>query len=210
MRPSIAVPTAANLRYFRRLVWFGIGMALVAMLVATFVLSMGGGGGRRSPLPLLIMGLGLIVSSVRWRSTAARLDTQIRQLSSYGRRFPVDLVRTELMIPGFRSGGRHVVVARWQDKAGQTREALSEGFDYDPAPLLERERIEILADPFDPELCLVVPETVPPRHYRELAQERREATSRLGPRAWGYRSVPLWVPALLVLLVFAYLAWAVS
>ena len=190
------------------MVWFGLAMALLSIAVGVFALAVDGGG-RRSPMPMLLMGLGLLASSVGWRSTASRLETQIRQLASYGRRFPIDLVRTDLMTRGFRAGGVHVVVARWLDKEGQAREALSEGFDYDPAPLLERDRIEVLADPFHPALCLVAPDTLPPRRYRDLVRETRAHTSRMAPRPLTSISVPLWIPATLVLLVCVFLVWAV-
>jgi hypothetical protein len=207
MRPSIAVPSDANLRYFRRLVWFGLVSAFLVMLIGIVGLSLGGGG-RRSPLPVLLTGVALLAGSVRWRSTADRLDAQVRQLASYGRRFPVELARTETMTPGFRSGGLHVVVARWRDPSGTERHALSEGFDYDPAPLLDRQRLQILADPFDPGLCLVAPDTLPPREYRRLGREHRVSAR---PETWRpvlSRSVSPWIPFVLLLLVLGFFAWA--
>lgn len=206
MRKHLVLPTPATLRHYRFLVRVGLGV--IAFLFVAFVaIGTGSGGSGRSPLPLLVLALGQVGMIVRWRSIAARLSQQIAQLSSYGRRFPAELAQVE-PAPRDLGKGLNLVIARWRDAAGVAREACSEAFDYDPAPLLERDRIEVLADPFHPELCLVAPDSLPPCHYRELARARPEAGSRLAPRPRFLRSVPPWIPTLFVLLVVAFLVWA--
>jgi hypothetical protein len=206
MRKHIVLPTPANLRFYRRLIGLGLVMALISLVVALIVIGMGRGGGPgRSPYSLMLYGLGLVVALVAWRGTASRLDQQIRQLASYGRRYTVDRITTDMMQRGWINGS-HVVVAQWRDANGATHEALSEGFDYNPWPLLQRERVQVVADPFHLDLCLVAGDTLPPRRYCALDRGQRAEVARISPLHPALMSIPVWIPILLVLAVLTYLA----
>lgn len=166
MRKHLVVPSANNVRTYRRLALFGGVVAFVAFVAGIATFGGGRGGGyARSPLSMFVLGVGLVAAAVAWRSTAERLQQQMRQLASYGRRYAVERVGSAAMQRGFGAGWR-VVVAQWRDAHGVAREALSEAFDYDPAPLLDATRVQVVADPFHPELCMVAGDTLPRRAPR--------------------------------------------
>jgi F0F1-type ATP synthase assembly protein I len=207
MRKHVVLPTARNVRTYRRLTAFGLAVAFLALVLAgvTFGMDRAGGSGR-SPLSMIVLGLGFIATVVAWRSTADRLQQQIDQLASYGRRYAADRVATDAMQRGYVAGWQ-VVVAQWRDENGVTREALSEGFDYDPLALLDAPRVQVVADAFHPELCIVAGDTLPPRAWHDLDAARRAQVERRTPTPLGLRSIPVWVPMTLVLLALGVLAW---
>jgi hypothetical protein len=174
MRPHVLLPTRNNLRFYRRLTAACLVTAGVALAIGLWALQSGDTApGRRSPLSLIFGPLALTFMVVNLRARAAKLEVQVRQLASYGKRFVPRRVGTTLMQRD-RIRHSHVVVAEWIDAQGEQREALSEPFDYDPYPLLERNRIEVLADPFHPRLSLVPDEDLPPRKWRQLDASQRE------------------------------------
>jgi hypothetical protein len=207
MRHQMNLPTPKTVRAYRRLAWFGLGVAFFAITTAVAAISTGRGGGfDRSPVSVLLLGIGYAAVVVTWLGTANRLARQVRRLASHGRRYAVERVETKRIQRGFVSGWI-VVVARWRDGKGIAREALSEGFDYDPHALLEATRVEVVADAFDPGLCLVASDTLPPHEWRDLDGARRAQVDRHTPTPFGMQSVPVWVPIALVLLVLGMLAW---
>lgn len=218
MRKPVAVPTWQNCRLQRRCAWFAFAASLLVVLVASYML--GTKGPPRAPhLSMLVFAFGLAWYGTRIWNHAARLEARIRQLASYGRQFTAAAVRTEPTGEGYRrrpspeslhAGGPIVVVAGWQDRNGQSREAVSEGFDYDPWPLLDRSLVRVIADPFDPAVCMVDSATLPPRRYRQLGPDERELIERKAPRAIALVEVPLWVPAVLVLGTVGCLVWMLA
>lgn len=205
MRPHRIVPTKANLRVHRRIAAIGIALAFGALATGFWIVQTNPSTQGRSPLGLIIVTIGSIGALVRLRGTNATLERQVRQLASYGRRFRAARAWTEIQ-PRGRLTHWHVVVAQWTDASGQVHEAVSDHFDYDPYPLLERERIEILADPFHPGLALVLESGLPPRKWMRLNREQR-----LRARAIGSVSpFLLWLtPKMLLGLVLGTLAYFV-
>jgi hypothetical protein len=118
------------------------------------------------------------------RDQVATLRYQHRRLASHGKHYPVERVRTARMRRG-KLTHWHVVVADWRDEKGEPREAISDPFHYDPASLLDARRLQVIADPFDPELCLVPSSQLPPPSKWRLDRAQRaqvNATEHPGQR----------------------------
>ena len=175
MRPHIIVPTDRNLRFHRRMatgVVFG-AVALGALAVWAFAVS-------RKPegaVGLMTCMLGMAVAVVKIRGIAGTLQGQVDRLASHGRRFAPTHAGVQRMQRGALTHF-HVVAARFRDDRGGEHEALSETFDYDPTVLLRDRIIAVVADPYEPELCVVASDTLPGRRRRALARDER---ARLGP-----------------------------
>jgi hypothetical protein len=75
--------------------------------------------------------------------------------------------------------------------------------------VLDAARVRVLADPLDPALCLVASDTLPPLEWRHLDAARRGVVERQAPTPLALRSVPAWLPELLIVLVVGVLWWMV-
>jgi hypothetical protein len=180
MLPHMVLPTEANLRFYRRLIACSLAVALLSFVVALAVLQFGAGRGGRSPAALLLSSIAFVGAIVLFRRTADTLEQQLRQLRHHGRRFPVEQVRTARMRRGDVTHW-HVVIATWRDHEGRAHEALSDPFHYDPAPLLERDALVVLADPFEPALCLVLADGLPPVRRARLDPAQRARVDAYAP-----------------------------
>jgi hypothetical protein len=209
MRKSVLLPAPAHVRAYRGMAIFNFVAAFVTAVAVVYVEASGGHHGRYSAIGMLVFAAGLAVVAFRWLGTAERLQLQLRHLASHGRRFPVMHMETDTIERQFVPGW-HVVVAKWRDTRGVEREALSEGFDYEPRPLLDAARVQVLADPFDPALCLVASDTLPPRERSGLDAARRAIVEQHAPTPLFMRSVPLWLPFVLVFAVVGALVWMLS
>jgi hypothetical protein len=205
MRPHVILPTQANLRFQRRMTAIALVVAAVSIFLGLALIHYGTATRGQSPVALIVGTIGSIGLLVGVRRSNAKLERQARQLASYGRRFPARRVGTDLMRRGSITHW-HVVVAEWVDAKGETHEAISDPFDYDPAPLLERGGVEVLADPFHPGLALVLESGLPPRKWIRLDREQRQRVRAHGPLS----PFLLWIaPKLLLGFVFGTLAYFV-
>lgn len=166
MRPELILPTDANRRFYRRMIVFGVCMLVGIPLLGVWIAGEVARGGQLM-WQLSLVAFGMVLPLVKWRGILATLEWRARQLRSYGKLFPVEQIRTESMSIG-NNNSRRVVVAQWRDPQGETREALSDPFDYEPWPLLDQAAIRVLADPNEPTICLVTSETLPPHRWRAL------------------------------------------
>jgi hypothetical protein len=177
LRPHVTLPTERTLRSQRR--WLACGLIMIGLLI--FIsLAMAQTEGGRSPLGPMLAGIAALSHWVWLRLRVETLERQRRQLASYGRRFAPLRLRTELARSA--TGSQHyVVVALWTGPNDVQHSALSDGFDYDPFPLLERDRIQVLADPFHPKLAVVPEDTLPPLRWWELDADRRRIVNDYSP-----------------------------
>ena len=206
MREHIIVPTDRNLRFHHRLAvgWLAASMVLSALAVWALVVS----GKPPAAIGLMSCLVGTGLSVVQLRGIATTLRVQVRRLASHGRRFPA----TGAAVQRMRRGGLtyfNIVVAQFRDDRGGIHEALSETFDYDPTPLLRDRPVEVVADPFEPELCVIANDTLPPHQRRRLSP---------GDRGRLYPADPLqrliWIVAMsllaAMLVVLAVLFWKLA
>jgi hypothetical protein len=187
MRRHTLLPTAATIRFHRRLLAVAVVLTIVLFAVG---LSSAWDGSLRA----IGAGLGALGGVVYWRGRLDALDAQRRQLASYGRPFVPLRVRTELA-HGASGAVRHVVAAEWMDPEDRQRTAISVDFDYDPYPLLEPARIHVLADPFHPEVALVPEENLPPLRWTRLdPQQQARVAERSAHNPWFAWLIPklLW------------------
>lgn len=207
MRPHIVLPTYANLRFYRRVIAVTLTLTGCMFAIGLFGMAYGLRGGR-SPVAILLGSIGFVSALVVMRGTAATLEKQIRMLVSYGKRYAVTRLRTERMQRGQLTHW-HVIVATWIDEQGQPREALSDPFHYDPSPLLDSSRVTVLAHRYEPELCLVHPEGLPPSRKWQLSAAQAGAVEAHAP-------TPPWLAMLWALtvvagiLVLGMFTWLVS
>lgn len=206
MRPHIILPTEANVRFHRRMIALMIAIALLMSGIVWWVLSTGGGGGgNRGPLGLVVAGILFVGGIAFLRQLTARLASQLRRLASHGRRYAAERVRTDLMRRG-KMTHWHVVVADWRDEHGKTHEALSDPFDYDPTVLLNHARMQVLADRFEPALCLIEAEGLPPTKWRRLEAAQRARVAAHGPAP---SALLVWLRRGLILIMVGALGWTV-
>jgi len=204
MRPHLIVPTERNLRFHRRLAQIALASAMLGIVAVTWASAVGPNG---SGVALA----GFVVSAIlvvwRVRRVADRLQSQVRQLASYGQPFGAERVTVEKMQRGSATHF-HVVVARFRARDGIEREAVSETFDYDPRPLIDPGVVDVIADPHEPALCVVGNATLPPRRRRQLTREQQATMAP--PAAWqAHATRAAWVALVAMLAWTAVLTWKI-
>jgi hypothetical protein len=131
-----------------------------------------------TPLSAVVSLVPILAGIMMLRGLASTLAHQYRRLRTRSKTYPAERVGVELMRRG-KLTHFHVVVAHFRTEQGALQEALSETFDYDPGPLLDARRIEVIADPYEPALCLVSSDTLPPRALRRLSDAQRQQVGTL-------------------------------
>jgi hypothetical protein len=173
MRPHVIVPTRRNVRFHQMLAAMVMVIGVVTVSVSSYAVAEGGVG-RLSPLAAVMAAVSCIGGIVMLRGLASTLAHQYRRLRIHGRKYPAERVAVEQMRRG-KLTHFHVVVAQFRTGQGALQEALSETFDYDVEPLLDASRIEVIADPYEPALCVVANDSLPPRSLRQLSNAQRKA-----------------------------------
>lgn len=183
MRPHVIVPTPRTVRFHRNLAVACVASVVVLMAFAGYALAFGHVG-RATPLGAFVAAAAAVAGMFKLQGIASTLARQHRQLASSGRRYRAERARVEMMRRG-KLTHFFVVVAQFRTERGALQEALSDTFDYDPGPLLDPQRVEVIADPREPALCVIDTDTLPPRALRRVAAAQRRA---LGAAAqWRYR-----------------------
>lgn len=177
MRPHVIVPTQRNVRFHQTLLAGVLVLQFVLTMFAVYTLVHGRVGRL---MPLAAVGSAASCLGAAWwlRGLASTLGRQHRRLRTHGKTYRVERVGVEQMRRGNMTHF-HVVVAHFRTDQGMLQEALSETFDYDPGPLLDMRRIEVIADPYEPALCLVSSDALPPRALRQLPDAQRQALGTL-------------------------------
>jgi hypothetical protein len=177
MRPHVIVPTRRNVRFHQFLAALVLAFGVVSLMIVSYTV-VHGGAGRLTPWSAVLSLVPTLAGVMMLRGLASTLAHQYDRLRTRSKAYPVERVAVEPMRRG-KLTHFHVVVAHFRTDQGALQEALSETFDYDPGPLLDVRRIEVIADPYEPALCLVSGDTLPPRALRWLSNAQRRELGTL-------------------------------